>query len=72
MSRLGLAALAVALSATLICGPSYGQAPTGDLAKRTATARKLNAKMPACKAEANQKKLIFTARRAFMRSCLKD
>jgi psiF repeat len=72
MSRFGLAVLAVTLSAALTCGSSFGQSASGaDPAKRAGVARKLNHKMLSCKAEANKKKLIFSARRAFMKDCLK-
>jgi hypothetical protein len=71
MSRVGLAALALALSAVLTCGPSFGQSANPDPARRAAAVRKVNAKMPACKAEADKQQLIFSARRAFMKACLR-
>ena len=39
---------------------------------RKELARKYNRKLPACQAAADQKKLIFSERRAFIRKCLRQ
>lgn len=79
MYRSGVLVLAAFLLGVVALGPLGTPAVAASGMKseqvhknRKELARKYNRKLPACKAAADRKKLIFSARREFIRKCLRQ
>jgi len=75
MSRNLKVVLAVLLTGAFAAGTAFAQAPAtsgGTTPQhRAAVAKKLNHRLPGCKAQANKQNIAFSERRAFIRKCLR-
>jgi hypothetical protein len=67
--------LVILLTGAFAAGSAFAQAPAtsgGTTPQhRAAVAKKLNQRLPACKARANKLNIAFSERRAFIRKCLR-